>query len=180
MRMKLFFFIAILIKFSSCIESHFGSCPHVTPKSNVIIGNLSGTWYDIMKYQSIFARGKCISFNIHDMPHNVLVITTTEYSDGEQENSTRDGRFHNDGSFEVMFTFLKFSATFYILDTDYENYLVGFGCKDVAYMMNMQMAFVWGRERELSDEYISKAHDVFKNNKISIAELEKSEQIRCH
>jgi hypothetical protein len=114
------------------------------------------------------------------MPHNIVLITTTEYKDGEQENTTRDGLIHNDGSFEFSFTFLKFTATFYILDTDYQNYLVGFGCKDVAYMMNMQMAFIWGRERELSNEYISKAYDVFKHNKISTSELEKSEQSRCY
>ncbi|CAG9797460.1 unnamed protein product [Chironomus riparius] len=178
--MELLIIFAILIKLSSCIETHFGSCPHVSPRSNITIGNISGIWYDIMKYQSIFAKGRCISFNIHDIPNNIISITVSEQNDGEIENSTRRGKVHSDGSFEFSFTFLKFSATFYILDTDYHNYIVGFGCKDVAYMVNMQMAIIWGRERELSDVYISKAYDVLKNNKISTAGLEKSEQSRCH
>lgn len=178
--MKLFLFFATLIKISFCIETHFGSCPHITPRSSLITGNLTGTWYDVMKYQSIFAKGHCISFNVHNITHDMVNIATTEQKDEEQETSTRSGKVHNDGSFEFSFTFLKFSATFYLLDTDYQNYLVGFGCKDVAYMMNMQMAFIWGRERELSDEYIAKAYDVFKNNKISTSELEKSEQSHCH
>ena len=178
--MKLFLVFSILIKFSFCIETHFGSCPKVSPKKDLFAGNFSGIWYDVMKYQSIFAKGNCISFNIQEMPHNTVRITTSRHNDGEIEEKTRSGKVHHDGSFEFSFTFLEFSARFYILDTDYQNYLVGFGCKDVAYMMNMQMAFIWGRERELSEEFVTKAYDVFKSSKISTSELEKSEQSRCH
>lgn len=178
--MKLFLVFAILIKISSCFETHFGSCPQITPRSNLITGNLTGTWYDVIKYQSMFAKGKCISFNVHNITNNMVNIATTEQNNEEIDTTTRSGKVHNDGSFEFSFTFLKFSAKFYILETDYQNYLVGFGCKDVAYMVNMQMAFIWGRERELSDDYIVKAYDVFKNNKISTSELEKSDQSRCH
>lgn len=178
--MKFLLIAVCLIKLSNSLEAHLGSCPTVRPMEQPLKNNLSGVWYDIMKYQSTFAKGKCLSFEVKEIVSSDVIISASEYDDRKLINYTRSGKVNYDGSLELDFTFLKFSAKFYILDTDYDNYLVGFGCKNIAYMMNLQMAFVWGREKELSAEYVAKVFDVLKNNKISTSDLEKSEQINCH
>lgn len=178
--MEIILIIFALIKLSSCLEAHFGSCPYVSSVVKLSKNNLNGTWYDIMKYKSIFVDGVCISFDLKMINEHTIGITTKEYNDGEMINTTRIGEIHNDGSFEFDFTFLKFAASFYVLDTDYKNYLVGFGCKTIGYLVNLQMAFIWSRENSLDDEYITKAYDVFRKYKISTKELQKSEQLNCH
>lgn len=175
-----FLLITFSIHLSCCLEAHFGSCPTVRSIELTFKDKLAGTWYDILKYQSIFIRGKCMSFDVKESAINEVIITSNEYYDGESVNSTRNGKVYNDGSFEFDFTFLKFSARFYILDADHRSYLVGFACKNVAYMMNLQMVFVWGREKELTQEQVARVYEVLKKYKISTTELEKSEQVNCH
>ena len=45
---------------------------------------------------------------------------------------------------------------YYVIDTDYKNYAIGFGCAYVPYNGKVEVTWVYGRETTLSDEYVNK------------------------
>jgi lipocalin len=173
--------VIFLIELVLAVEYHFGSCPKVKPVQVKSMENLTGKWYDVYKYQSMFVKGKCMSFEVEASTSNTTVlITSTEIKHGEVINATRTGVIDENGALEFQFTFLKLSAKFYILDADFEHYIVAFACKSAIKMANAQIAWIWSRERYLSGIYLEKAFDVLRKNEISVEDLKQSEQENCY
>lgn len=178
--MKTVLIISILIKFTVSIETSFGGCPKTTPLVGPELENLSGKWYDIAKHQSIFIKGKCMSFDVNITSDKQVTITSNEtHSDGVYV-ITRQGSIEPSGALEFCFTFINFSVKFYVLDADADNYLLGFACKSMGKLANVQMAWIWGRNPELPSEYIEKAKDVLQKNGISTSDLTITEHGSCH
>lgn len=78
---------------------------------------------------------------------------------------------------------LSFKATidalYFILDTDYNNYAVIFACGSFSKILNGQMAWVLSRNREISEENLRRAFEVFESQKIRTNPLIYSDQRDC-
>lgn len=178
--MKVLCFVFLLINFSLAFEYHFGSCPSVSTVSRKSMTQLTGRWFDAMRYTTVFIKGKCLTFEVVLTSNTTVTIISSEIKDGEPLIASREASLDSDGGLEFKFTFLKFTIKFFVLDADDEEYLVGFTCKSIARMMNMQMAWIWSRHQNISDENLEKAPNVLKTNEISTDELNFIDQSECY
>jgi lipocalin len=142
--MKVVVIVITLFLFQNAlaVEYNFGGCPKVQPLHVSAMENFTGVWYDVMKYSSMFVKGKCMSFDVEEKSNTTIEITSSEINNGEMINVTRTGAIDESGGLEFNFTFLKINAKFYILDVDNKHYLVAFACRSAIKLANVQMACV--------------------------------------
>lgn len=65
------------------------------------------------------------------------------------------------------------------MDTDYENYAVGYACGSFGSLANGQMAYILGRQREMSSEYMVTAINVLAAQELETSRLVRGNQTHC-
>lgn len=71
--------------------SHLGGCPLVKPLDDLNIQDFSGKWFEILKYSSIFMKGKCITFDVSLVSERNVSITMNQKINNDFFNVTQYG-----------------------------------------------------------------------------------------
>jgi lipocalin len=177
--MKVLLFLLALTEICFAIETGFGGCPRIRPLTGSELDGMNGTWYDIKKHPSIFIKGKCMTIDVNVTSQKTISIVQGEFKSGEYYNMTRRGKIDDSGAMEFEFTFLNLNIDLFVLDSDVDNYMVGFACESVSKIANAQMAWIFGRNPVLHIDYIQKAEASLHKYGISTKNMKISEQFHC-
>jgi lipocalin len=71
--------------------SHLGGCPTVRSLEGFNIEDFSGKWYEIMRYSSIFIKGKCNTFDVTLVSERNVSMTLSQKVNNEFANVTQYG-----------------------------------------------------------------------------------------
>lgn len=174
----LIIFINLQVFLAQSIKS--GQCPPIYSVANFNIYKFAGTWYEIA---AIPIKGvkfdKCVIANYVVDSSNVLRISIN-YFDGKQVQQMNNAFTitNSSGVWSVNIPMIKSNIEFGILDTDYINYGVTYGC---AKLLNYKIEIAWivSRQPTLSKDLYNRAVAALKNQKISSKQLKSVRQTNC-
>ncbi|TRY68675.1 hypothetical protein TCAL_03246 [Tigriopus californicus] len=78
----------------------------------------------------------------------------------------------NPAQCQVLFPFNPIPGTYWVLDTDYENWAAVYSCTDVLGLVKAEFAWVLAREPVLSPELLATAFEAYTSRGIDITEFE--------
>src|SRR4051812_4322281 len=82
---------------------HFGRCPFVQHLTSFQVGNFTGKWFEIMKYKSIFVKGKCISYGVTVADEKQIEMSLSQVQNGELWSESRKGIIVEPGIWRFKF-----------------------------------------------------------------------------
>lgn len=133
-----------------------------------------------MKYPSILFPEKCIEIDVSANENAEITLVASGVRNNVTRNETRQAVLQPFGSMEFKFSWFNFVFDFYILDYDVKNYMVTYTCKNLlGKLANVQMVWIWTRNKELEEVHYEKIMDVLQKFNISADSLEKSDQEIC-
>ncbi|XP_046677268.1 apolipoprotein D-like [Homalodisca vitripennis] len=120
----------------------FGSCPQMEVKGNFNLQDFLGIWYQQASANMEFeGRGRCVTANYtNGEKSNTVDVINSIIREPSNKIFTMDGTMvledpsKNEGKFEVilpthfMWWNTDIKGSFWVLDTDYESYSVGYSC----------------------------------------------------
>jgi apolipoprotein D and lipocalin family protein len=162
-----------------------GGCPRVSVMKNIDFEKFLGDWYVIQRFNPM---ATCTKLTIEKGPEDQYFVNETSRPFGFNLN------FHNqylkarklnflrndtNSIFRLQRNFAHFSlSTFGIVDTDYENYAVVWGCDPVLFG-SVQNVDILSRDPKASKDTIKKAKDAMKEMNVDIYPLDNVDQTRC-
>lgn len=120
-----------------------------------------GKWYEIQQYPFVFSAGAtCMTQNFTAYENGTVSVFNNQ-TQGVNLFRTSQGiaTVEAPGVWLVNYsnsTFLRPSSTYYILDTDYNNYAIIFACYDVT-IMNFRSVWVLSRSMTLTEDLLQQA-----------------------
>ncbi|XP_043465732.1 apolipoprotein D-like [Leptopilina heterotoma] len=163
-----------------------GNCPKVKVIQDFNASKYMGLWYAATKYFAIFEfGGKCTTANYSLNSNGSVNVINRQINILTERPSTIEGiarvkSNQTEGKLEVVFPSLpgKFSAPYWILDTDYDNYAVVFSCTDLG-LFHFKIVWILTRKPDPPSLIVQQALDVLKKNNLSSLLLIKTDQKHC-
>lgn len=103
LRFLLFLLISVLKHPSKSQVTHFGSCPSIHPLTSLDVEKFSGKWFEIMKFDSIFVKGKCVSFNVKVINDTQIDMSLNQFIDNRTSTDTRRATVVASGVWSLQF-----------------------------------------------------------------------------
>ncbi|VVC91147.1 unnamed protein product, partial [Leptidea sinapis] len=162
-----------------------GGCPDVTAMSDFVPGRYLGKWYEAEKYFAIFEMGgKCITATYSAEDDGVIGVKNQQISTytgmkseivGEATQESRDA-----GKLVVRFPSLPVNvpAPYWVVDTDYDNYALVWGCLDLG-IMHTENAWILTRARHPQLSVLEAAYAAADRNNIKRSYFMRTEQSDC-
>ncbi|CAH2044977.1 unnamed protein product, partial [Iphiclides podalirius] len=145
-----------------------GPCPDVKPLENFNFHDYQGTWYEIAKFPNSGEdgrRGKCTTAE-YTVDGEKGKVKNSQVVDGVKTYVAGDISLAAPGKILITYKFGAYTknSILTILDTDYNNYAIGYSCKFLE-NENKHQVFSWiiSRNQSLGDAK-SKVDDYLKNN----------------
>jgi len=176
-QLALVFLIAAFAGIANAQVPHFGKCPEIQTMRNVSLTELTGRWFEIMKYKSLFIKGKCITLDITEVDErNVSVTIKQRLGDEVDEHEISIG-----ADDQNVWSFEKYGATaeYSVLMTDFDKFALAYACGSMGRIMNVQMVWILGRHPQISNEEIDQMIEFLRNQELSTSALETSDQADC-
>lgn len=194
--------IFTLVAMSMILGSHqqmstMGKCPAgLKGVANFVPKTFDGTWYEVKRYPSIQVLGKCFTLKYESQAKaaNIKVSqltpgTTSMVTEAYQKTLTSSWSYQmelgigksdcSSWNWNSIFQSVAANASTYILDTDYKNYFVMYSCATFFDSSKLEFAWIYSRNRNLTQTLLAKANDVFTKNKIDTTPLLMSDQSGC-
>ncbi|KAI8438143.1 hypothetical protein MSG28_010769 [Choristoneura fumiferana] len=129
--------------------------------------------------------GKCVTADYSEKDNGVIGVVNKQLSSLTGIMSEIQGEAHqvsrsDEGKLAVQFPSLPFhfSAPYWVIDTDYDNYAVVWGCNDFG-VFHTRNAWILTRARNPDLPVLEKAYAVLDKNNISRAYLMRTDQKSC-
>ncbi|CAH0549690.1 unnamed protein product [Brassicogethes aeneus] len=162
-----------------------GSCPDVQTQPDFDLNQFLGLWFESERY---FAGpevlGKCVTaeYSLGDngtvsiLNSQINKITGTPTSIAGYGTASKD----DPAKLSIVFPSLpvKIQAPYWILDTDYKNYVVVWSCNDFL-LFNTNNAWILTRSNNPTEAILQKAYSALEKNGISTKYLIKTDQTNC-
>lgn len=106
MKQSILFIVLLLSTFQSqaeAQEAHFGSCPTVQSHTGFEMQNFTGKWFEIMKFDSVFERGKCTSFNVKIIDDKHINMSLSQVLNKELSIESRQATVEKSGAYLFKF-----------------------------------------------------------------------------
>ncbi|GFT44491.1 uncharacterized protein NPIL_603651 [Nephila pilipes] len=162
-----------------------GACPRVTVMEQVDFERFSGDWYVVKRFNPM---ATCTKLVIEKGSDDAYTINETSRPLGlnfgfpQQYIKARKIKFlRNDTNsiFKVERNFAHFAlSTFGIVDTDYTNYAVVWGCDPVLFG-SVQNVDIFSRQPTLDKDIIKSAKNNLKEMGIDIQPMDNIDQTHC-
>lgn len=178
----------------------FGGCPKVQAMNHLKIAAVSGKWFEIAKYTSMFASGECASVEFELVNDKNISLNVRELVKGKNASYVQYGKIESPGvwnfqlktpiskflfKFAVMRSELtvnvpeNFDAKYYILDTDYTEFAAVFACESVSFVAHGRMVWILSRSQKLSEAAKQKAYNAIRRNRLDLGAVKTSDQTGC-
>ncbi|CAK1601707.1 unnamed protein product [Parnassius mnemosyne] len=163
-----------------------GKCPEVKAMSNFDAKRYLGRWYEAEKYFAFFELGgRCITADYGEK-NGVITVSNKQINNitgkrtGIEGYATLDS---NTGEAKLLVTFPKMPvsipAPYWVIDTDYDNYAVVWGCIEFGNVIHGRNAWILTRQRNPPASVLKKAYEAIKDNRIDQSHFLKTDQTNC-
>ncbi|XP_012670737.2 apolipoprotein Da, duplicate 2 [Clupea harengus] len=161
---------------------HPGRCPVPPVKENFDVSSYMGRWYEIQKLPSIFQKGECgqATYTLGDGV--VHVLNAELLADGtvsQIEGSAKPVDPAQPAKLAVTFFPGSPPGPYWVLDTDYDNYALVYGCENYGGLFYADFAWILSRSPTLTEETIEQLHNIMTSNGISINKMTTTNQSIC-
>ncbi|CAL8073102.1 unnamed protein product [Orchesella dallaii] len=175
--------LGLFLYFTSITQSHgqvlySGSCPNLGGMKNFDLNRYVGLWYEVEKYLFLpEIKGNCVYVRYKDHTNDTFQadIVQVEAITRKHVVSPAYGRIvSDDGSasihlrvnIRVPLTFInvQIDYPYFILDTDYDNYVIKWACRPGALGHNIQSTWILTRSRNYTPEIRRKVHEVLRQH----------------
>ncbi|XP_059082191.1 apolipoprotein D-like [Tigriopus californicus] len=152
-------------------------CPDVTTKPDFDATQYVGRWYQ----QSELGNHrpgieKCVHTEYQAYPNGTLSVYNGAIGEDLEVQEICGLAFcpdeANPAQCQVLFPFNPIPGTYWVLDTDYENWAAVYSCTDVLGLVKAEFAWVLAREPVLSPELLATAFEAYTSRGIDITEFE--------
>ncbi|XP_063387670.1 uncharacterized protein LOC134673601 [Cydia fagiglandana] len=128
-----------------------GECGTVTPVANFQATQFTGTWHEIARYASARQSGNCAASQFQSTTENTFTLTQTIVYNERLTTVSGTATVAADGSGTLTATLsdgadLTYTTTLYILDTDYNEFALLYGCENLPGTNNRQI-YSWQLSR---------------------------------
>lgn len=93
----LFFFAMLVVSQVRSQVIGFGGCPKVQPMNNLKIADVTGKWFEIAKYSSMFASGECASVEFQLVNDKNVSLNVRELIKGKNSSYVQYGKIESPG-----------------------------------------------------------------------------------
>ncbi|KFM71663.1 Apolipoprotein D, partial [Stegodyphus mimosarum] len=162
-----------------------GGCPRVTVMKSLDFDRFSGDWYVVKRFNPM---ATCTKISIEKGPEDVYTVNETSRPFGlnlgfnNQYMKARKVKFlRNDTNsiFRVDRNYAHFAlSTFGVVNTDYDNYAVVWGCDPVLFG-SIQNIDILARDPKPSADVLTSAKNVIKEMGVDSSPLENVHQSGC-
>ncbi|RZF38443.1 hypothetical protein LSTR_LSTR011933 [Laodelphax striatellus] len=192
---KVFMVIAAL---SSIYESvygqsvGYGSCPDVTVLSNFDPSKYTGRWYEAERmFNKQEVGGSCVTSDyavekdsLFRNTGNLFVTNTMKDRNGIVSSISGKAVPLDESSSEAKYV-LSYDGnlsggTYWVLDTDYNNYSVVYSCNSIGPVLNMKYVWLFTREPEAPQYILDYMKSFLKEKGLSSILLGKTNQENCN
>lgn len=150
---------------------------------------VTGIWYEIQKSEKLFTGGRCSAVQ-YSLSSPTTFDVIFEYYIGRMVKQViaKTASIDPDSKSTWIFESMpdpripKGNATrsySYFLDSDYYNFASIFACTDAGTDKELHLSWIIGRNRSLSNEYLEKAIQSFKNQHLETDSLRIVDQVNC-
>ncbi|ODN05072.1 Apolipoprotein D [Orchesella cincta] len=150
-----------------------GSCPNLGGMQDFDLNRYVGLWYEVEKYMFLpEIAGNCVYVRYKDHTNDTFradIVQVEAITRKHVVSPSRGSIISNDGSAHIdlvvdvrvplTFVTVKIDYPYYILDTDYENYVIKWSCRPGALGHNIQSMWVLSRSRNYLQETRNIVHD---------------------
>ncbi|EDW75910.1 uncharacterized protein Dwil_GK14949 [Drosophila willistoni] len=183
------FFILILLfgQPSWALLAFEGSCPsNMTAVADLDMDRLLGRWYTHSMYPNLSLKvPKCQSVDFVKVD-DIIAVKSTQLGTKTGTLKIRVDEIKNVepalGKYDLVGGDKKAfpdGITIYVLDTDYENFIIRYLCFDSNNIINFQWAVIQTRHRLPSSETVFKAQALARDSGILISKMIKIRQDAC-
>ncbi|XP_063628207.1 uncharacterized protein LOC134799701 [Cydia splendana] len=128
-----------------------GLCGTVTPVANFQATQFTETWHEIARYASARQSGNCAASQFQSTTENTFTLTQTIVYNERLTTVSGIATVAADGSGTLTATLsdgadLSYTTTLYVLDTDYNEFALLYGCENVPGTNNRQI-YSWKLSR---------------------------------
>ncbi|XP_063539025.1 uncharacterized protein LOC134748235 [Cydia strobilella] len=121
-----------------------GECGTVTPVANFQAIQFTGTWYEIARFASARQSGNCTAIQFTSTTQDTFTLTQTIVYNERLTTVSGTATLATDGSGTLTATLsdgagLSYTTTLYILDTDYNEFALMYGCENIEGTNNRQI-----------------------------------------
>lgn len=108
-QVSIFFTLLLVHQIRSQIIS-FGGCPRVQPMNNLKLDAVTGKWFEISKYSSMFASGECASIEFELVSDKNISLNVKELVKGKNSSFVQFGKIESPGvwNFQLKTPISKF------------------------------------------------------------------------
>ncbi|XP_041975231.1 apolipoprotein D-like [Aricia agestis] len=163
-----------------------GSCPDVTAMTDFNLERYLGKWYENEKYFAVFELGgRCITATYSLRDNGVVNVANKQISSftgmkseiiGEATQVSRS----DEAKLSVRFPSLPVAidAPYWVVDTDYDNYALVWGCLDLGFL-HARNAWILTRERNPPLSTLENAYAAAERNNINKSYFLRTDQKNC-
>ncbi|XP_065165935.1 apolipoprotein D-like [Atheta coriaria] len=189
MRSAIRLIIALALAASAFTQVPFlGPCPDLPTMQYFDPQKYLGKWYEAERYFALFEfGGKCVTGDYGLTEQGDIVIINRQTSAITGIESTIEGlgnvlQRSDHAKLSIKFPslrgFVNFTAPYWILDTDYDNYSLVWSCNNFG-MFSTKNAWILTRSRLPSLEIIGHAYKILDNIGINRAYFIRTDQKNC-
>ncbi|KAL9658641.1 hypothetical protein ABK040_006177 [Willaertia magna] len=180
-----FFIVIAIILLATSVSADWGKCQKVSTKQEFNLAKYMGRWYEIARFDNVMERdGVCTQANytINPKEPTQVLVTNSELLNGNLTIVTGVGYCPDDKEPAKLLVSVggnPFYAPYWIIDTDYNNYAMVFSCFSVLGVYHYEIAWILGRQRQLSQQTLSDIMVAFKKQGIDSSKFILTKQVGC-
>ncbi|XP_069014102.1 apolipoprotein D-like [Embiotoca jacksoni] len=151
-----------------------GRRPKPAVRENFDAARYLGTWYEVQKLPHTFQRGQCSTATYSlKSPGVVGVLNRELLADGTINtiSGSAEAQSPSDPA-KLLVSFFENSpaAPYWVLSTDYDNYVLVYSCTDLG-VLHMEFAWMLSRQPALPEETLEDLHSTLSSISVRVDKL---------
>lgn len=160
----------------------FGPCPLPQAKDTLDLSRLVGRWVEAEHYPTGVndVVGKCSSIKFVNYQNNAFFVYSQEIFKPTNHEIKKSGYAVPIyvGKYDIIYE-NGMRVPYWILETDYTNYVVTYTCKDYFNIFNWQQIWIYTRDRHADPDVIQNAHNAIRGRGLDPKPLIQVKQTEC-
>ncbi|XP_071033743.1 apolipoprotein D-like isoform X1 [Parasteatoda tepidariorum] len=158
-----------------------GACPNVPVKQNFDVSKYAGVWYELEKYPVPFQAGLKCNTASYTAKGDYLVVVNYGINKRTGRKHSIEGKAtipdkNVPAKLKVKLNTMPFSANYWVLDTDYDEYSLVYSCHSVLRLFKTEFVWILSRETALEETARANIYKLLDDNNIDRKTLLHTEQ----